>query len=327
MARLVQDLRRDLDSKPVELAFLQLASPDVDTGLGRLLERGCDDILVLSMFLVSGNHHTHDCESQLRRILDHYPGAHFTLTEPLLLNPGLYRLILERCSSVVTTQQETNQVSKDIEDRSFAIIDSHLAGLQLGEAEYQVARRVAHATADPDLARTLVFHPQAMSAAMDALRRGLDIVVDARMVAAGMDRGRARRLGANLVCSLSNLRAPGLACQLGITRSQAAMRETLATSPASMVIVGNAPTALEEVIDSVEAGRASPPLIVGVPVGYVGASEAKRRLAAGRTPFITNTGQRGGSAMAVAIANALLRLAENQLPREKREKEKVGGAS
>ncbi len=307
---LVHRLRSDLGTEHLEPAFLQLTQPDIETGLGRLIDAGCREIFVLSLFLVSGNHHTRDAGAEIRRILERYPGVGFVLSEPLLLNPGFYQLIAGRVAQAIDIGVACSPTGTDIERESFEIVETHLQGLELPEGEKQVVRRVVHATADPAFAPSLIFHPQAVSAALAALERGADILVDVNMVAAGIDRRRVQRLGGNVVCSVAHTQVAEKALELGITRSQAAMRQMLQEHPGGVVVVGNAPTALAEVVDEVASGRAAPAVVIGVPVGFVAAAETKERLVASGVPFITNRGARGGSPVAAAIVNSLLRLAE-----------------
>lgn len=309
---LVYKLRSDLGTEHLEPAFLQLTQPDIETGLGRLIDAGCREIFVLSLFLVSGNHHTHDAGAEIRRILERYPGVEFDQSEPLLLNPGFYQLISGRVTEAIDTGVSCSPTGTDIERESFEIVETHLQGLELPEGEKQVVRRVVHATADPAFAQSLVFHPQAVTAALAALERGADILVDVNMVAAGIDRGRLQRLGGNVVCSVAHTQVAEKALELGITRSQAAMRQMLREHPGGVVVVGNAPTSLAEVVAEVASGRAAPAVVIGVPVGFVAAAETKERLVASGVPFITNRGARGGSPVAAAIVNSLLRLAETE---------------
>lgn len=307
---LVHRLRSDLGTEHLEPAFLQLTKPDIETGLGRLIDAGCQEIFVLSLFLVSGHHHTRDAGAEIRRILERYPGVEFALSEPLLLNPGFYQLISGRVAKAIGSSVTPSPTGTDIERESFAIVETHLQGLELPEGEKQVVRRVVHATADPAFVQSLMFHPQAVVAALAALERGADILVDVNMVAAGIDQGRVQRLGGNVVCSVAYTQVAEKALELGITRSQAAMRRMLREHPGGVVVVGNAPTALAEAVEEVASGRASPAMIIGVPVGFVAAAETKERLVSSGVPFITNRGARGGSPVAVAIINSLLRLAE-----------------
>jgi precorrin-8X/cobalt-precorrin-8 methylmutase len=160
-----------------------------------------------------------------------------------------------------------------------------------------VAERVCHASADLSFAETLLLDEAALRAGQAALRAGAPIFADARMVAAGV-RSRAVRV------PLDDPRVPALAAQRGTTRSAAAMRLAAAAAPPGAVwVIGNAPTALFQLLATPPR---APALIIGLPVGFVGAAEAKAALAASPHPSVANRGERGGSAVAVAALNALL---------------------
>ncbi|MCF4125579.1 precorrin-8X methylmutase [Methylobacterium sp. SyP6R] len=189
--------------------------------------------------------------------------------------------------------------------RSFAMIraESDLARFH-GAAE-RVAVRMIHACGMTDLPADIDLSPDFAEAAESALRRGAPILCDVRMVADGVTRAR---LPANndVVCTLSDPRVPDLAKRLDTTRSAAAMELWRDRLAGSVVVVGNAPTALFRLLEMLDEGVAPPAAVIGIPVGFVGAAESKDALAAdGRVPFLVVRGRRGGSAMAAAAVNAL----------------------
>jgi precorrin-8X/cobalt-precorrin-8 methylmutase len=162
---------------------------------------------------------------------------------------------------------------------------------------------VVHASADPELAQTMIVADEAVDAGVTALRAGAPVVVDVEMVRAGIT-------GYPTECLLADAVAgPG-----GYpTRSAMGVRAAVARHPAGAIwVIGCAPTALAELIDQTAAGRVRPALVIGLPVGFVGAAEAKAaaRAAAAATDLavITNVGEKGGSAVAAAAFNAVLRL-------------------
>jgi precorrin-8X/cobalt-precorrin-8 methylmutase len=160
-----------------------------------------------------------------------------------------------------------------------------------------VAERVCHASADLSFADSLVLDEEALRAGRAALADGAPIYADARMVAAGITSRDVR-------VPLADPRVAERAAQAGTTRSAAAMALAAREAPAGAVwVVGNAPTALFQLL---EQPPAAPALIVGLPVGFVGAAEAKDALVASGLPCVANRGERGGSAVAVAAVNALL---------------------
>ena len=197
-----------------------------------------------------------------------------------------------------------------IERQSFEIIDGLLKPDDPQDPEYQVVRRVVHTTGDVALADWITASPGAVAAGVGALVAGAAIVCDVNMVAAGVA-PTAGLLGTPVECSMAAAETAALAKREGITRGAAAMRLKAEAGglDGPVVAIGNAPTALFEVLRLVSESGVQPALVVGVPVGFVGAAESKEALSASGTPYITLTGSRGGSAVAVAITNALLRMA------------------
>ncbi len=196
-----------------------------------------------------------------------------------------------------------------IEVRSFEIVEGLLPTVAWSEEERRVAVRVIHAAGDPSLAADLRFSPGAVCAGVAALRAGRPIFTDVGMVAAGISRALAGRLGSTVRCLLEAPGVADLAAAEGTTRAAAAVRLAASDLGGAVVAVGNAPTALLALLDLIDAGAPAPALIVGMPVGFVSAAESKAELAARRAPHITLLGTRGGSPLAAAAVNALLRLA------------------
>jgi len=192
--------------------------------------------------------------------------------------------------------------------RSFAIIraEADLSGFSDEEAD--VAVRMIHACGVVEAARHIVFGGGAVGAARDALGRGAPIFCDAEMVAHGITRARLPAHN-DVICTLNDPRAPDIAAARGTTRSAAALDLWLNRLAGAVVAIGNAPTALFYLLDLLDAGAPKPAVILGIPVGFVGAAEAKEALAADPrgVPFITVRGRMGGSAMTAAAVNALAR--------------------
>lgn len=175
----------------------------------------------------------------------------------------------------------------------------------------KLAVRVIHACGMVDIVRDLRFSADAGAAGRAALAAGAPILCDARMVAEGIT--RARLPAANpVICTLGEPGVAQLARQLGTTRSAAALELWRPYLAGSVVAIGNAPTALFHLLDMLDAGAPRPALILGFPVGFVGAAESKALLAADSrgTPFVVVAGRRGGSAMVAAAVNALASEAE-----------------
>src|SRR5581483_8205821 len=188
--------------------------------------------------------------------------------------------------------------------RSFAIIraESDLARFSAEEADVVV--RMIHACGVVEAAKVIEFGNGLVAAARAALGRGAAILCDAEMVAHGVT--RARLPAANdVVCTLRDPRVPALAAKLGTTRSAAALELWAERLAGAVVAIGNAPTALFRLLEMIDAGAPRPAVILGVPVGFVGAAESKDALAANPRglPFLIVRGRMGGSAMAAAAIN------------------------
>jgi precorrin-8X/cobalt-precorrin-8 methylmutase len=200
-----------------------------------------------------------------------------------------------------------------ITTESFLQIDAELAalGLALSPDRYPCVRRVIHSTADFTYAETLHFHPRAIAAGLDALHAQAPLIADVQMVAVGIDQRRVQVLGGRTVCLVHDPATRQDAATTGSTRSAAAMRRAAtAAGTGAIAVIGNAPTALCELLGLIDAGAIQPALIIGVPVGFVDAAESKAALMA-RTdiPWISVAGRKGGSPVAVALINALLHMA------------------
>ncbi|MGQ9501404.1 MAG: precorrin-8X methylmutase [Anaerolineae bacterium] len=200
----------------------------------------------------------------------------------------------------------------EIEEESFRLIEARLDQDRFSPQEHIVAMRVIHATADFAFADLLRFHPRAIAQGVQALRRGCTLVTDVRMVQVGIASALLEQLGGHTFCAVSDPKVAELAQCSGITRASAAIRYSAPHIHRGIVAIGNAPTALFEVIRLVREEGIQPALIVGTPVGFVKAAESKEALLDLGTPYITVLGNRGGSSVAVAIVNALLRIAAQE---------------
>lgn len=197
---------------------------------------------------------------------------------------------------------------QEIERRSFEIIDAEIGPHDYDASQWPVVRRIIHTTADFDFARTTCFAPGAVAAALAALRRGAPVLCDTNMVKAGVNQTRLSAFGCAIHCHVADAEVAAQAAAAGVTRSIMATRKGAADG-CRIFLLGNAPTALFELLDLVRTGQADPSLVVGVPVGFVGAEESKEALLASGLPYITCRGRKGGSAIAAAILNALMILA------------------
>jgi precorrin-8X/cobalt-precorrin-8 methylmutase len=191
-----------------------------------------------------------------------------------------------------------------IEAESYRILEQ-LADLSpFGPLARAVVARVVHATADLDYVESLVVEEDAVRSGVEALRAGAPVACDVEMVRAGIS-------GTPTCCHLADVGE----ATAGRTRTAEAMARAAAHHPqGAVVVVGCAPTALAEVVRLAGEGRFRPALVVGLPVGFVGAVEAKEALRASGLPAVSNVGEKGGSAAAAAAVNALVRLAAAPAP-------------
>ena len=205
-----------------------------------------------------------------------------------------------------------------IEARSFAVIESELPEPRpFKGALWEVARRCIHALGDTAILPDLRMDAAALERGLAALRAGCVIFTDTRMAAAGLPRRRMDLLGAEVIPLMG---LPGLsqaASAQGLTQAAAGIRMIANRLAGSLVVIGNAPTALLALLEELQ-GRApedGPALIVGMPVGFVNAAQSKEMLAQSPWPHFTLLGRKGGSAAAAACVNALAELALREMAR------------
>ena len=199
-----------------------------------------------------------------------------------------------------------------IEDRSMEIIAPHLEGLALTDEEKIICSRIVHASGDVGYAPIVRIHPDLITVAKMAIPAGRNIFTDVEMVRRGINIRTFRKFGGEIFCKISDVDTRELAKREGITRSMAAMRIFGKRLDGQIIAIGNAPTALFEVLRLVREENIRPAMIIGVPVGFVGAAEAKSQLIAQREiPYVTVVGTKGGSSIAVATVNALLYMLDN----------------
>ncbi|MFB5624309.1 MAG: precorrin-8X methylmutase [Nitrosopumilus sp.] len=200
---------------------------------------------------------------------------------------------------------------QSIEDASMEMIENEIGSHNYNEKEWPIVRRIIHSTADFDFAdkNRIIFSAGAIESGINALKNGCSIVVDVNGVLGGLNKQNPKDFGNNIICNISSPEVMELAKKQGKTRSQVSMRYASSDIDGGIVAIGNAPTALVEVISMVKEGIIKPALIIGIPVGFICAPESKEELSKlSEVPFITNIGRKGGSSSASAIINALYKL-------------------
>jgi precorrin-8X/cobalt-precorrin-8 methylmutase len=196
----------------------------------------------------------------------------------------------------------------EIQLESFRIIEAEVGSHRFPPEQWQVVRRVIHSTADFEYAELLHFHPQAFSAAAEAIGRGEDILTDVQMVRMGIQPLAERRHAMRVRCHLGDREMSDAVKAMASTRTARGMLQGLTAGPVGICVIGNAPTALRALLAALRQPDMQPPrLIIGVPVGFVDAAESKQALyETAAVPWITTLGRKGGSTVAAAIVNALL---------------------
>jgi precorrin-8X/cobalt-precorrin-8 methylmutase len=313
MGRLLHSaMHPDCKNDCVRIAYLQFADPDIAEGIKNCIEDGAKRIIVHPYFLSAGIHVTKDIPEMIREAQQSYPDVEFVYTEPLGIHEKLAHVVMERIHAV------NGLKSEDIEKRSFEIISEELDLSDVPSEQLPIIKRVIHATADFEFKNTMMFHPDAVRTGIAAIKAGKNILTDVEMVRTGITKRWLEPYGGKVICNIqkSEVRSKKLEnktkAEIGI---ESALREN---NNIGIIAIGNAPTALLKVIDILNnshyASRITHDglLVVGVPVGFVKALESKVLLTAQKFPFITNLSRKGGTPVAVAIVNALLKMAEEE---------------
>ena len=195
----------------------------------------------------------------------------------------------------------------EIEQASMEIISREMGEWTGDEENLPVIKRVVHTTADFDFVKNLFFSPKAVTLGREALSRGVAIVTDTNMAAAGISKSYAAKYGVSVVCRMAEPDIMEEANRRGVTRAVVSMERAVQETPNAIFAIGNAPTALIRICELISEGKAAPSLVIGVPVGFVNVIESKETLAALDVPKIIARGRKGGSPVASAIINALFK--------------------
>ncbi len=197
---------------------------------------------------------------------------------------------------------------QEIEAESFRIIEKELGPTSLTPQELAIVRRCIHATGDFSFADNIRFKANAIEAGIAAIKKGKNILVDVNMAASGVSKALLEQFGGKVICHIHEPETVEMAKKNKTTRSDAAIERAI-NENIGIVAVGNAPTALLRTMELIDQGLFAPDLIVGAPVGFVNAAESKELLAEKEYPHIAAMGRKGGTPVAVATVNALIRLA------------------
>ena len=208
----------------------------------------------------------------------------------------------------MTDMRQMTELGRRIEADSFSIIDAEVGPHSFPPREWEIVRRVIHATADFEFKELMSFHPRAVDAGIAALRASCAILPDVKMIQVGLNEERLQYFGCPTACYISDADVIQKAKEANSTRAREAYRKAheLGQLQGSIVAVGNAPTALLEILELAQSEGVKPALVVGVPVGFVSAAESKEALLESDIPYIVSRGRKGGSTIAVSILHALM---------------------
>lgn len=294
------------DSDCVKGAYLQFSEPDIMTTIKECAGSGAKRITIHPYFLSSGMHVTKDIPEMIESAKSLYPEIEFVYTEPLGVHEKLLHVIMDRIGN-------GGLRPSGIEKRSFEIISEEEDFSNMPADRIPIIQRVIHATADFEFKKSMAFHQDAIAVGLRAIRAGKDILTDIEMVKAGINKRLLKRWGGNVICNLTH-ESGARGQELTKTRSELGIEHALQNgNNIGIIAIGNAPTALIKTIELLSHSELrthnSEPLVIGVPVGFVNAYESKALLASQKFPFITNLSRKGGTPVAVAIVNALLKMA------------------
>ncbi|ACB84512.1 precorrin-8X methylmutase [Natranaerobius thermophilus] len=197
---------------------------------------------------------------------------------------------------------------QEIETKSMEIIQNKVNLSAFSQKELPVVMRVIHTTGDLEIHRDIRFSSKAVTKGLEALTAGADIFTDVNMVTAGLNKSKLKKLGSKIHCKIADENVAEEAHRIGSTRAETAFKTFGENLHGNIVVIGNAPTALFKLLELVKNHNITPALVVGVPVGFVGAKESKDALMNSDLPYISISGYKGGSPIGASVINALLKL-------------------
>ncbi|MDR2700761.1 MAG: sirohydrochlorin nickelochelatase [Nitrososphaerota archaeon] len=330
LEKIAEVLRSRGKFQVVDIAFMVRDAPTVNEAVDLIVEKGVSKIVLIPAFLAAGVHTTKDIPG-LIGVKEREPqlktrGVELVYGEPIGSDERIADILEEKAFKALGQEIKKDSeildaysvsASGKIVNKSMMLIRQAIGDdlAKLPKDKVPIVERVVHTTADPEFAKLLAISNDAVKAGVNAIKAGAKIVTDVKMVKAGINDARLKKFGSKICTYMNDERAMGLAKEGGLTRSAAAMRLAVKDGlDGAIILIGNAPTAVFELVDQIKAGKVKPALIVAVPVGFVGAAESKEVVEKLSTiPYVITRGRRGGSTVAVAIFNALLTLAEGKL--------------
>lgn len=324
LEKLADNIRRRSRFDRVEIAFMVRNKPTIPETVENVVEDGFTKIMFVPIFLAHGLHTKFEIPEILKTKQEELglKGKKIEIIygEPLGSDERIAEIVEDKALNALGETVEVHntvnlKASTDMYKTSMNIIRPIIKEVleKVPETHVPVIERVVHTTADPEFAKLVVIHEKAVETGVAAIKAGAKIITDVKMVRAGINEKRVKRFGGQILTYFDDKRTIGLAKEQKITRSAAAMRLAIKDGlDNSIIAIGNAPTAAFELSKAVKQGIAKPAMIIATPVGYVGAAESKEEVATLPVPFVVVRGPKGGSALAVAVFNALLGLAEKE---------------
>jgi precorrin-8X/cobalt-precorrin-8 methylmutase len=324
--KLAEIIRKHSSFDMVETCFMVINKPAIPEAMEKVVKQGFTKIVFIPAFIAHGVHTKHEIpeilETKQKELGLEAQGVEISYEEPLGSDERIAEIIEEKALRILG--QDTSAVTNVMEARNLvASTNMYKTSMKIirplisdtlekaPETHAPIIERVVHTTADPEFAKLVVISEGAVEAGVAAIKAGAKIITDVKMVMAGINEARIKSFGGQIVTYVDDERAIKLAKQESITRSAAAMRLAVKDGvDNSIIAIGNAPTAAFELAKAVKQGAAKPALIIATPVGYVGAAESKQEIASLPIPFVVIEGPKGGSALTVAVFNALLAIAE-----------------
>src|SRR3990172_1579178 len=304
---LVKRLRDYFQTDMFEGAFMEIASPSIKDGIKTLSEKGIEELIVSPFFLFTGMHYSKDVPALIREAIEEIDGRiGFKMLKPVGMHPDIFDLLKDILYEDAADQLEFKHLHPHkIEDRSMEIIENYIGNNNIPIEQKPVIKRVIHTTGDLDFLKNMVFSEEAVSEGLKAVREKKIIYTDVTMVQAGIN----KRFGHGVRCVLNSPEVVKGAEVEGLTKAAYSIKMLNHRLDGNIVAIGNAPTALSALVDMIRHENVRPALIVGVPVGFINAMESKEYLRTIKeVPYITNRGRKGGSTVAVAIVNALIKM-------------------
>ncbi len=304
-SKLTSRIAARLNSNNILPTFFSIKRPNIMDQVGKLAEQGVKHIIMLPYFLGNGQHIRADIPAQLEKCNEQYPEIEIEFLSTLQGEPGVEDVLTEKLMPYVSNGTALPGLGSEIARLSHSIIDRRLSYDKSDDKTKAVVRRIIHATADFSFAESVRIAPDAIERGCGALDAGCSIICDVNMVKAGMT-----SVDNEILCEIKSEDVIEAAKEKGLTRAAAAMEKLSDRIQDSIVVIGNAPTALFKVMEIAANGGPRPALVIGIPVGFVGARESKLALIDSGLSYITNTNFRGGSPVAAAALNALAGLRE-----------------